>query len=311
MRLNSVKFSLILGCYAALTACEPSASKQDQALTDVRILAADEMNGRKTGSQGNADARAYIIERYNKLGLKPLSDNFVHEFEAKIGSRFIKDAPKENLKAYNIIGTIPGKSDQTILVSAHYDHIGVHEGNIYNGADDNASGVAGMLAIAEHFKENPPQHTFIFTAFDAEEFGLQGARNFVSQPEFADLNIVLNINLDMIGFNTDDTIYIAGTFHTPELLPLVTELAEKAPITIKVGHDQPDSELDDWTLASDHGPFHKQGLPFLYMGVEDHPHYHSHTDTYENLTKEFFIKSAETVVLLASLVDAKFSSGSK
>ena len=108
--------------------------------------------------------------------------------------------------------------------------------------------------------------------------------------------MVLNVNLDMVSRNERDELYVAGTYHYPSLLPLVQRLAGEAPVTLRTGHDRPDLPSgDDWTLLSDHGPFHRAGIPFLYFGVEDHEDYHMPTDTFDKIDADFFVRAVETV----------------
>src|SRR5690606_18370697 len=100
----------------------------------------------------------------------------------------------------NVLGWIKGTEnpDSFIVISAHYDHEGVKKGIIYNGADDNASGVSALFSFAEYFKSNPPKHSVILAAFDAEELGLRGSKYFVENPIVPLEKIRLNINLDMV-----------------------------------------------------------------------------------------------------------------
>jgi Zn-dependent M28 family amino/carboxypeptidase len=176
---------------------------------------------------------------------------------------------------------------------------------VYNGADDNASGVAGLLAAASRFARRPPRHSIIFAAFDAEEFGLRGASTFVAAPPVPVERIALNVNLDMIGRNARGELYAAGAHHRPYLRPLVERVAARASVKLLQGHDDPKLGQNDWTFQSDHGAFHRAGVPFLYFGVEDHPDYHKPTDDFEKLSPEFFVRAAETVTAAVELLDAE------
>lgn len=275
---------------------------KDAALQTLETLAADEMGGRAAGTDGNAKARDYLLERIKQAGYAPVGPSFEHKF---------KFTPRLPTGAAEIIGTnllfrIPGTGEtgKTIVISAHYDHVGTRGGLIFNGADDNASGVAGALAIADAFANQPPQNDVIFALFDAEEMGLQGARAFVRNREMIDPNIAFNINFDMLSRSDKNELYVAGVFHRPELKSVVETVAAQAPVKLLMGHDDPALGNNDWTFASDHGPFHRQGVPFLYFGVEDHPHYHQPSDVYESIPVDFFLRSLETVVAAAREVDS-------
>ena len=183
-----------------------------------------------------------------------------------------------------------------IIITAHYDHIGIKDGKIYNGADDNASGISGLLAIARYFKAKRPKHTLIFVAFDAEEKGLRGAKHFVNNlPVSKDL-IKLNVNMDMISRSDRNEIYAAGTYHYPHLKKTLDEIAKTALVKLSLGHDRPELGNDDWTNASDHGPFHDKGIPFIYFGVEDHEDYHEHTDEVEKIIPVFLTNTIISIL---------------
>src|SRR5690606_17653456 len=157
-------------------------------------------------------------------------------------------------------------------------------GEIYHGADDNASGSAALLELARHFAASPPRNSVVVAALDAEEMGLRGARAFVANPPIPLDSILLNVNMDMVGRNAAGELYVAGTYHCPFLGGLVDAVAGRSGVTLLRGHDEPTLPAgDDWTLASDHGAFHAEDIPFLYFGVEDHPDYHRPTDTFENI----------------------------
>jgi hypothetical protein len=277
------------------------------ALRDVCVLSADVMAGRLVGTEANALARAYLIERYESIGLEPIGGSFVHAFDFDRPIDFRNpDAGRESFTGNNLIGRIPGAdSSRAMAVTAHYDHVGPGENNeIFNGADDNASGVGGLLAVAEHFIANPPAHDVLIIAFDAEEGGLNGARAFVAEPPRGAAPVVLNYNLDMLGYSPDGDIWAAGSYHTPALLPVIEAAAAEASITLAAGYDRPTGDpREDWTLLSDHGPFHVAGIPFLYLGVEDHEHYHQPSDEFSIIDPVFYAGVVALSVDLAERMD--------
>ncbi len=98
-------------------------------------------------------------------------------------------------------------------------------------------------------------------------------------------------------------LYAAGSYHTPDLAPLIDEVAADAPITLLRGHDSPEWEDQDWSTLSDHAPFLEAGIPFIYLGVEDHPDYHRPTDTAGNIDPETYARCVDTIILMAEAVD--------
>jgi hypothetical protein len=278
----------------------------DELMSHVTTLAAPNMEGRATGTPGNARARAFVLEQFRAAGLEPLGTTFEMPFTFE--RRQPADGKTEAVKMQGInIGGIcrgHGAPDNgAMVITAHYDHLGVRDRAIYHGADDNASGVAVLLALARQCRQTPWRHDAIFVAFDAEEMGLQGARAFVAAlPIPSDRTIALNINLDMVARGDKNELYIAGTHHTPALKPILEPVASRAKIKVLFGHDSGGGQ-DDWTTQSDHAAFHQAGIPFLYFGVEDHPDYHKPTDTADRIQPAFFYQSALTILDAVTAID--------
>ena len=267
-----------------------------QLLADVAALSADSLQGRRVGSAGNRIAREFIIERFDRLGLRRFGDSFASPFPVR--------RDEANLEGVNVVGYIEGSEnpDRFVVLSAHYDHLGVRDGEIYNGADDNASGTAAVLGLAAYFAEHIPRNSIIFAAVDAEEGGLSGARAFVAAPPVGVDRIVVNLNLDMIS-HSDAELYVAGTYHYPVLKPYVDRTVASAEVTLTFGHDRPELGNDDWTNQSDHAPFHEAGIPFLYFGVEDHPDYHRPTDVFANINQDFYVKAVDAILRVVLELD--------
>ncbi|HSJ29857.1 MAG TPA: M28 family peptidase [Longimicrobiales bacterium] len=310
--ISSVKYCLAVTVLVA--ACAPSNASLEapplaaasidsvRLLRDIGVLAHDSMEGRLVGTPGNARARAFIERSFRERGLQPVGGtSYLHPFNIERNNTTIEGV--------NIVGQVTGTTQpsQYIVVTAHYDHVGVRDGEIYNGADDNASGTAALLAMADYFTRNRPRHTLIFAALDAEEGGLRGARAFVENPPVPLESIVLNINMDMVGRNDAGELYVAGTAHYPQLLPFVEEVARNAEVTLIPGHDRPGARpSDDWTTASDHAAFHRAGIPFLYFGVEDHPDYHRPTDELSGIQPGFYPRAVRTVLAAVRLLDREY-----
>lgn len=288
----------------------PPKFDRDMAVATIKTLSADDMGGRRTGTKGSTKAQAYLLGLIADLNVDMVGPTHEHKFKF---TNEAQDGTKTDYVGTNLLFRIKGTGDtgKTIVISAHYDHMGAQGGQVFNGADDNASGVAGVLAVAEHFKANPPKNDMIFALFDAEEMGLQGARAFVRNIKRIDPNIAFNINFDMLSRSDKNELYVAGAFHRAALVPVIDAIAKKAPVTLLKGHDDPALGANDWTFASDHGPFHQAEIPFLYFGVEDHPHYHKPSDDFETVPVDFFLRSIETVVLAADEVDGSLESIAK
>lgn len=287
----------IAAALVALSLCAPAlAASGGRALDDVRVLSADDMGGRGIGTEGSAKARSYIEGRFREIGLAVVEQPFV----------FTRKSDGKEVRGVNLIvridGTGPG--GKAIVVSAHYDHLGTRDGVIYNGADDNASGVAALLAVAEAFKASPPTHTLFLVVFDGEETGMRGSRAFVEAPPIPLADIGLNVNFDMLGKNARGELYVAGGAPFPWLRTRLRRLASTAPVTLKLGHDTDAGGFqNDWTGQSDQGAFAARGVPWAYFGVEDHPEYHLPTDDFVTLPQAFFLDAVATVVAACRLFD--------
>ncbi|HEY8571444.1 M20/M25/M40 family metallo-hydrolase [Phenylobacterium sp.] len=296
---------LRLAAVAAAVLCL-GAAPADRILDDVRVLSADDMQGREIGSPGSAKARAYLLQRFNEIGLKPVGATFEQPFAG-----VIRGQPRDGV---NLVGRIEGRSPSgpILLVSAHYDHLGVQNGEVFNGADDNASGVAAVLAIAEAFREDPPRHTVIIALWDGEEGGLAGSRAFVKAYPARVARTALIMNLDMVGRGDKDELYVAGASHYPFLKPRLEALATRARVKLKLGHDGPPwTGHEDWTHQSDHAAFHAAKVPFAYFGVEDHPDYHKPTDHFEKIPAAFYRRSVATLVEAARMFDRELGAIAK
>lgn len=304
---------LFLSCAAAsllLAACAPTViappapvapavpAFQAQLLEDVRILASDEMAGRDTGSAGGELARTYIVGRLEALGVAAPAMGRLQPWEATGRTR----AGPKTYNGVNVIGVIPGTrvSDKYIVVTAHYDHVGANDGQIFNGADDNASGVATMLALAAELKRQAPEHSVIIVALDGEERGLLGAKHFVEAPPVPLSSITMNLNFDMTArAETDGKLWVTGTYQNPSFRPILEAIPADGSVALAFGKDTPeDKGEDNWVEASDHGAFFRAQVPFLYLGVNYHPDYHRPSDDFERITPAVF--TSATALSIAS-----------
>ncbi len=307
LKRAGVTAALIAGL-AVLPACGNNAKKAEREESDinisvaaVQILSSDDFGGREAGTEYGRRAGDEIIR---------LIGNF-SEFEAdRQAFNFTVEREDEARNGTNIIVTIPGrKKDKAgtgpvLVATAHYDHLGTRGLDIYNGADDNASGVGGLFKLMRNFKDTPPKHTVMLVWLDAEEYDLQGAQAFVRDYAPIAGRPLVNLNLDMIAQSQNGELYMAGSYHTPSLKPLVQKAAKGSGVTVKFGNDRPQDGENDWTNQSDHGVFHNAGVPFVYFGVEDHDHYHAPTDEFDTLPIEFYRESLKVVVKTARALDA-------
>lgn len=274
-------------------------------LEDVRVLSGDAMEGRGMGTQGGAMARTFVISRFADLKLKTFGDSYEKPFEAS------RNGAKA--KAANVVGYVEGSKhpERFVVVTAHYDHLGVRDKQIYNGADDNASGVAVLLQLAAHFARERPANSIIFAALDGEEEGLLGARALVKWLKEERRDVALDVNMDMVSHNDRGELYASGAYQTPALAPALKLVASRAPVRLLLGHDRPEQGHDDWTNQSDQYAFHKAGIPFVYFGVEDHKDYHKPSDDFETITQPFFVHAAETILDAVETFDTDLDSLSR
>lgn len=245
----------------------------------IAYLSSDRMKGRGTGSKESEKAAKYIRKRFKKLNLSPKGTNgFYQEFTAKVRRVTVPDSIR---KANNVIGYLDNGAANTIIVGAHYDHLGMGkqgsskaefpEGQIHNGADDNASGVAGVLEVARYFARNGIKEpvNFLFIAFGAEELGLVGSRYFVNNPTIPLENVHFMSNMDMIGrYNSERGVGIGG-YGTSGAWPAIFE---NIPSTVKFFTDRAGSG------GSDHASFYAKQIPVLFFHTGGHADYHMPTD---------------------------------
>ena len=278
-------------------------------LNTIQVLAHDSLEGRGFGTNGNKKARAFIADQFKSIGIAPaFATGFHQDFDTPLTGRRrqrmfpvdnpgndFENVPDTVLMGGNVVAKILGKSDKVIAITGHLDHLGIRGGKIYNGADDDASGTAALLAIAKYFKNKNPNHTLIFGAVDGEEFGMPGSKYLVDNFPGGLDNVVLNVNMDMIAHNDVNELWAVGTFHYPDLKPVLKDF--DTPISLLFGHDDPENKMQqNWTFSSDHGSFHKKQIPFIYFGVDDHKDYHKDTDIFENINQEFYVNAVKLII---------------
>ncbi|MDA1080619.1 MAG: M28 family peptidase [Gemmatimonadetes bacterium] len=303
-RLFALLFALLLA--AATIASGPRQALAQipqldsaQLVRDLFALAADSMEGRRIGTPGGERARTYLLARLKAIGNAPMQgDDFTMPFTTQGRGGM-------TVAGTNLVALVKGTRtpDRYIVLSAHYDHVGVRNEQVFPGADDNASGTSAVLAIAAWLKAHPPAHSVIIALWDGEETGLLGSRAFVADPPVPLASIIANVNLDMVGRNEKGELYAAGTTPNPQFKPLLDATIKVSGVTLKAGHDSGGGH-EDWTTQSDHGSFHEKKIPWIYFGVEDHPDYHKPTDFPNRIEPGFFFRSATTVADFMRRLDA-------
>ncbi len=246
---------------------------------DVAWLASPELDGRYPGSYGDLSARELIAERFDCLGLA----SFVG---APDYHQAFTDA--EGNETGNVLAYMPGEgahADDLIVVSAHTDHFG--DGRL--GANDDASGLAGLMAIAQAFSEGrAPDRSVLFAAFGAEESGFEGSEHLMEHPPTGldPQDIVYNVNMDMIGsYDSTALVYALGTFRgTPG----------RAAVDAAVG-DYPDLDVSvgDWSDLSDHVSFCARGIGYVFLWTEDLACYHKRCDTADAVDYPHMVQIAQ------------------
>ncbi|MCF6294344.1 MAG: M28 family peptidase [Flavobacteriaceae bacterium] len=298
--LNILIFFLCVPCNGQTTSEKeiknPTLFDGELLLQHVKILSSDEFEGRQTGTQGATKTKQYIINEFSKLDILPLGETYEQAFS--FSSR------NKTYNGVNVLGFIKGSAfpDKYIVISAHYDHEGIKNGKIYNGADDNASGISALFSFAEYFKKYPPKHSVVLAAFDGEEFGLKGSKYFVDNSIIPLNNIVVNINMDMISRSDKNELFVIGTRYNPSFKELITSFNQLENIKLLIGHDGTDKK-HDWTYSSDHASFYRKEIPFLFFSVEDHKDYHKPTDDYENIHPEFYKEAVNLIFSVFKKID--------
>lgn len=256
----------------------PPRPSRERLRAHVAKLASAEFAGRR--GDGARKAEAYVTDAFRALALEPaFAGSFTQDIEGKEAGEVIG----RNVAA-RIVGRDPKLKDEYVILSAHYDHLGTHDGKVYPGADDNASGVAMLLESARCFAEaaEKPRRSVLFVAFDLEENGLWGSRHFVEAPPVPLEQVKLFLTADMLGGALGgvckDELFVLGTERAPGLRPWIIEASRGEPI--KLGVVGSDLLVID---RSDYGPFRARQVPYLFFSSGESPRYHTPYDTPESL----------------------------
>lgn len=263
---------------------EPAEIVSDSLLKKhISYLASDELEGRLTGSKGEKKAANYIASEFKKYGLKPYSGNsFFQNFKYNVHINPHDTTNTKPNKGKNVIAYLNNNADRTIIIGAHYDHLGKNEhhhstkvnsgGEIHNGADDNASGTAGLLELARIFSQNKTQEkaNYIFAAFSGEEDGLIGSKHMAETVKEKYPNITAMINMDMIGrLNDQKNLTVGGTGTCPDFSNIIQS---NKPAGFNITEDSAGIG------PSDHTSFYLKNIPVLFFFSGVHTDYHKPSD---------------------------------
>lgn len=269
----------------------------------INFLASDELQGREAGFHGSRVTSEYIVSLLQWMGVSPLADSYFQPFDAYRKERQkkgrlevhpdsiakLKQEVHQKLSMRNVLGMIPGKNTKEyVIVGAHFDHLGIDPAldgdQIYNGADDNASGVSAVLQIARAFLASgqQPERNVIVAFWDGEEKGLLGSKYFVQTCPFLS-QIKGYLNFDMIGRNNKpqqpkQAVYFYTAAH-PVFGDWLKEDIRKYGLQLEPDYRAWENPIG----GSDNGSFAKVGIPIIWYHTDGHPDYHQPSDHADRL----------------------------
>ncbi|MFY8067752.1 MAG: M28 family metallopeptidase [Flavobacterium sp.] len=318
--LFGVVFTMFVSCSSAQKTTKKQADasnyittiKAEELSKHLYIVAGDEMQGRNTGEPGQKKAGEYLISEYKKMGIS--FPPGATDFYQKVPSEFMKRgfAPKLN-DSENIWAFIKGseKPEEILVISAHYDHVGMKNGEIYNGADDDGSGTVALLEIAQAFKEaekkgQGPKRSILFLHVTGEEHGLHGSRYYSENPLFPLENTIADINIDMIGRRdtlhpaTNNYIYVIGSDRLSSELHTINEEVNTKFTKLELDYKYNDrNDPERIYFRSDHYNFAKKGIPSIFFFNGIHADYHLPSDTPDKIEYDALAKRAQLAFALA------------
>ncbi|HMN88394.1 MAG TPA: M20/M25/M40 family metallo-hydrolase [Saprospiraceae bacterium] len=310
MNRYTFHYFFIIFLFAVSVTAQPSPKA---ALHDLRVdvvyLASDLLQGREAGTDGEQLAAEYIATRFERIGLQPkgTKGSWFQEFDFQFNPNPHTTSGGENRMGKNVLGFLDNKAKTTIVIGAHYDHLGdgafssmsPNDRAIHNGADDNASGVAALLYLASYLKNQSKakNNNYLFIAFSAEELGLIGSKHWVKQPtlDFKSINYMLN--MDMVGrLNDEKTLVINGAGTSPAWKPALEQ--------IKIGGIQIKT-TDSGIGASDHTSFYLADVPALHFFTGQHSEYHKPSDDAPLINYDGLLLVSHYIATLIEALDAK------
>ena len=268
----------------------------------VKYLASDKLEGRETGTKAEKAAAKYLVKQFKSIGLEPKGVNGYYQ-DFTYTPKPNPHAPAEEqekvldpITGRNVIGYIDHHAEFTVIIGAHYDHLGYgdegsrHTGEkaIHNGADDNASGVAVILELAKYLKENNTKHNYLILAFSGEEKGLWGSNYYMKNPTIDTSRISYMINFDMVGrLSASYKLAVYGTGTSP----VFDNVLAKANDPVKFHLVKQESGVG----PSDHTSFYLKGYPVLHFFTGQHEDYHKPTDDFDKINFDGMVSILEYV----------------
>lgn len=298
--------TLIIGCDGP-----PSDEKLLSNLKeDVTFLAADDLGGRAIGTEGEVKAAEYLAKEFEKVGLAPKgTEGFFQPFTVSKPSNPHEEAvigtDGAGITGRNVVGFLDKKSEKTIVIGAHFDHLGMggsgslHRGDsaIHNGADDNASGTAALLALAEILKHEELGSNVLFIAFSGEENGLWGSNYFAKNPTIELSSVNYMINMDMVGrLNEEKSLAVYGVGTSPSF-PSILDPINSDSLKIVT--------TESGVGPSDHTSFYLQDLPVLHFFTGQHEDYHKPTDDSDKINYEGLVTVVRYISRVIDQLDSE------
>lgn len=282
---------------------------KDELIKHLTIIAGDEMEGRKTGEAGQKRAANYIRNIYKNLEIEALpgTDDYFQTVPSDAMKRMF--SPKLN-DSENVAAYIKGseKPDEYVVISAHYDHVGIANGEIFNGGDDNGTGTTALLEMARMFKiaernGNGPKRSVVFLHCTGEEYGLHGSRFFVNSKVIPMEQIVANLNVDMIGRrdftyekNKKQYLYLVGSDKLSTELHDISEEMNKKYTKLHLDYTYNDDKHPEMIYyRSDHYNFAKYNIPVIFYYSGEHADYHKSTDTVDKILFDEMLKRTQLI----------------
>ncbi|WP_299332981.1 M28 family peptidase [uncultured Psychroserpens sp.] len=308
-----MKYTLIALFLFALLGCKTDSKEKVKSVSikdDVTFLADDKLEGRQTGSDGEKEAAKYIAQRFENLGLSAKgTDGYFQTFSFKPKTDphqevnyTVKDGDS-TITGTNVVAFLDNNASSTIIIGAHYDHLGYGaEGSLYrgeakeihNGADDNASGVAVLLNLAEKLKTENKGNNYLFMAFSGEEMGLLGSNYWTKNATIDISKANYMLNMDMVGrLKQDSTLAVYGVGTSPILKQVVKANNSKFKII----------ENESGVGPSDHTSFYNSEIPVLHFFTGQHEDYHKPGDDPEKLNYEGMEAISEYIFDIISDLD--------
>lgn len=276
------------------------------------VIASDDMQGRNTGEPGQKKAAQYLADFYKKTNIS--YPKGATSYYQKIPSKYFLKAFSPRLgDSENVWAFIEGseKPEEVLVISAHYDHVGMKNGEVYNGADDNGSGTSSILEIAEAFalaKKNGagPKRSILFLHVTGEEHGLHGSRFYTENPLFPLANTIADLNIDMVGRrddlhpDTNNYIYLIGSDRLSTDLHNISEEANKKYTQLALDYKyNAEDDPNRFYYRSDHYNFAKNGIPSLFYFNGTHEDYHQPTDDVSKIEFDALQKRVQLIFATA------------